>query len=200
MMETVSTILRYWFGDKNSASEINDEKKTLWWAKSFDTDQEITDRFEPATRAISCGEFSEWQSTPEGLLASIICVDQFPRNMYRGTPDAFVFDPVALGFANMMIDRGWDQELQPVNRLFCYLPFEHSEALSDQHKAVRLIGAIRDAAAVTEKEIFENFFQFAKRHYEVISQFGRFPHRNEILGRESTQLELEFLEKPGSSF
>jgi uncharacterized protein (DUF924 family) len=199
-MESVRTILHYWFGDKKSAGEINDEKKSLWWAKIDDTDQEITDRFESITREISSGERTEWQATPEGLLASIICVDQFPRNMYRGTPDSFAFDPVALGFANLMIDKGWDQALRPVYRLFGYLPFEHSETRSDQDKAVRLIGAIRDDAAVTEKELFENFFQFARRHCEVIEQFGRFPHRNEILGRESTQAELAFLEKPGSSF
>ena len=199
-METAHTILRYWFGDKNTSNEISDEKKSLWWAKSNDTDQEITARFEPVTRGISNGELAEWRSTPEGLLASIICVDQFPRNMYRGTPDSFAFDPVALELANLMVGRSWDQDLRPVYRLFCYLPFEHSEVLSDQDKAVSLIGAIRDEAAAGEKELFENYFQYAWRHFQVIEQFGRFPHRNEILGRKSTQEEQVFLKKPGSSF
>ena len=199
-MESVHTVLRYWFGEKYTSNEISDEKKSLWWSKNDDTDQQITSRFELTTRGIRNGEFIEWQSDPKGMLASIICVDQFPRNMYRGTPESFAFDPIALGFAKLLVGRNWDEDLPLVYRLFCYLPFEHSESLTDQDTAVSLIGAIRDQAAVDEKELFENFFQFAWRHYQVIEQFGRYPHRNEILGRESTQAELEFLTKPGSSF
>jgi len=119
----------------------------------------------------------------------VIVLDQFPRNMFRGTARAFSSDPAALAAARGLVERGFDRLLTATERLFAYLPFQHAEDLAAQRRALALVGAL-DAG----------LFEYARRHYEIIARFGRFPHRNAVLGRESTAEELEFLKEPGSSF
>ena len=135
------------------------------------------------------GELGRWRETPLAALALILVLDQFPRNMFRGTARAFSSDPPALAAARKMTEKGFDRLLTPAERTFAYLPFQHAEDLAAQRRALELCGAL-DAGV----------FGYAKRHYEIIARFGRFPHRNSILGRESTAEELEFLRGPGSSF
>jgi uncharacterized protein (DUF924 family) len=200
MQETIDSILTFWFGNGSTAEEICAEKKALWWAKDEETDREITSRFRDVVQAVHEGRLDHWRETPKGLLASIICCDQFPRNMYRGTPRAFEFDPVALGMAEQILATGDHLELSPIQRVFAYLPFEHSEDPASQDKAVRLFADLVGEVDASEREIFTGFLDFARRHEEIIARFGRFPHRNVILGRESSDEETEFLTQPGSSF
>ena len=199
-MENPDSILNFWFGSSDSAVAINNDKKALWWSKNEDTDNEIKQRFEVTARAVASGDLDHWRGDSRGILASVVCTDQFPRNIYRGTPDSFAWDPIALDLANNMVEKQWDESLPLIYRLFAYIPFEHSENLVDQETALALIGGLRDSASEEEKPIFEDFYDFAVRHHQVIDRFGRFPHRNTILGRQSTDEELEFLNQPGSSF
>jgi uncharacterized protein (DUF924 family) len=149
---------------------------------------------------VGAGTHREWLATPHGALALILLADQFPRNIFRDTPQAFALDPLALAFANSVIDAGFDQKLRPIERVFCYLPFEHSELLIDQDRSVELFKALHAAVADMDKELFAGYVDFAVRHRVVIERFGRFPHRNRILDRASTAEEIEFLQQPGSSF
>ncbi len=199
-METTDSIIEFWFGSHTSNREINEQKKSIWWSKNEQTDQRITERFEIISTEVYRGDLVEMQRSARGLLASIICLDQFPRNMYRGTAKSFACDPAALGFAIEMVDKAWDQTLLPVYRVFAWLPFEHSEDLAMQHKSVMLYDNLRNSVEEDEREMFNEYYQFAYRHFEIIDRFGRYPHRNQILGRESTAEELDFLSQPGSSF
>ncbi len=199
-METTDSILEFWFGNSTSNREINDQKKSLWWSKNDQTDQQITERFEGISNAVYRGETPQMQRSARGLLASIICLDQFPRNMYRGAAGAFACDPAALRFAMEMVDNAWDQTLLPVWRVFAWLPFEHSEDIAMQHKSLELYDNLRNSVEQDERQMFDEYYQFAYRHFEIIERFGRYPHRNQILERESTAEELAFLSQPGSSF
>jgi len=138
-------------------------------------------------RSPAAGGLADWLQKPKSCLALVIVLDQFPRNMFRGTARAFAADAAALEAARTIVDRGWDQAFSPDESTFAYLPFEHSESLQDQERSLRLF------------EGNENY-EWARKHYEVVRRFGRFPHRNAALGRASTPEEVEFLAQPGSSF
>ena len=140
------------------------------------------------------------RTSPSGLLASIICLDQFPRNMYRETPQSFAYDSAALDLAKRLRQLNWDQQLPAVYRVFAYMPYEHSEELAMQDIMVHLLDDLRKQVASSEREVFDGFYQFGIQHQKVIQRFGRFPHRNAILGRESSDEEKVFLSQPGSSF
>jgi uncharacterized protein (DUF924 family) len=137
---------------------------------------------------------SGWASTPYAALALIIVLDQFPRNMFRGEARAFESDALALAVARKAVDHGFDSLYRPVERPFAYLPFEHSEDLAVQRRSLALFGSM---AHIPESA---TSIDYARRHYEIIVRFGRFPHRNQVLGRASTLEELEFLKQPGSGF
>ncbi len=199
-METTDSIIGFWFGSHTSSREINEQKQSLWWSKNEQTDRRITERFESISHAVYRGEMPEMQRSARGLLASIICLDQFPRNMYRGAAKAFSCDHAALRLAIEIVDKAWDRTLLPVYRVFAWLPFEHSEDITMQHKSLMLYDNLRNSVERSEREIFDRYYEFARRHFEIIDRFGRYPHRNSILGRESTAEELAFLSRPGSSF
>ena len=203
--ENPDSIIEFWFGNSDSPVEINNQKKSLWWSKSIEVDAEITRRFAALSKIIYDGIPDEWSDTPRSILAAIICLDQFPRNMYRGLSAAFSYDSRALKLAVQLVSSGRDRELSNMQRVFCYLPFEHSEDIVDQHKACELYENLREevknnSAEIGVWKIFDGSFRFAEKHLEIIERFGRFPHRNEILGRHSTEKEVEFLSQPGSSF
>jgi len=200
MNETIDSVIRYWFGESNLSTDINAEKKRFWWSKNNEVDAEITDRFSELVETVASGELDHWNESESGLLASIICTDQFPRNIYRGQSRSFSYDQIALRFAKQAVAMGFDRKLTLIKRVFIYMPFEHSEEISHQQQAVQLMQSLLDQSAVEEEDMFVGFLNFAKRHHDVIAEFGRFPHRNEILGRESTEEEVEFLQQPGSSF
>ena len=159
----------------------------VWFKKSKAFDAEIRQRFETQHHAAARGELDGWAETPEGALALLLLLDQFPRNLYRGSPHAFATDPLARKVARAAVDRGFDAQVDPELRQFFYLPFEHSEHLDDQEHGVNLCAASGDAELV----------KWANIHRDIIARFGRFPHRNAALGRATTEAEQDFLDRGG---
>jgi uncharacterized protein (DUF924 family) len=173
-------VLRFWFGEV-------EEPREEWFRKDEDFDREIRDRFETLYESAASGELDAWRETAEGSLALVIVLDQFPRNMFRGDPRCYSTDEKALDTAKRAVDRALDRELPPLRRTFLYMPFMHSEDLADQRRSVELFRGMDSGG-------------YAVRHMEIVERFGRFPHRNEVLERDTTPEEAEFLTQPGSSF
>lgn len=196
----INRILHFWFGDHSSAHQIASEKTELWWSKNKQIDAQITDLFAATTTTAAEGKLTHWEKSPHGLLALILCTDQFPRNMHRDSSRAFAYDGIALQYAKTCINNGSAQQLLPIQQVFAYIPFEHSENLADQQTSITLYQTLADAAEGDEAKIFKNFLNFAHKHLEIIQRFGRFPHRNQVLSRHSTNEEQSFLKQPGSSF
>ncbi|MGI9310486.1 MAG: DUF924 family protein [bacterium] len=199
-VQTSERVLAFWFGRGDNAIEIAESQSSLWWGKDERVDAEIAATFAATARAVADGGLDHWADSPRGLLALIIATDQLPRNIHRDTPAAFACDATALRLAKHGVASGASQQLRAIERVFAYLPFEHSEALADQQRSVALYQQLADAAAPEEAGLFDNYLDFAHKHHDIIVRFDRFPHRNQILGRESTDAELAFLEQPGSSF
>ncbi|MFP5413821.1 MAG: DUF924 family protein [Gammaproteobacteria bacterium] len=193
-------VLDYWFGADRADALRNPARARLWWGKDPIADADIRARFEPLVIAALAGERDDWARTPAGLLALVILTDQFTRNIYRDTPQAFAGDPRALGWCRQALAEGMDGALHPLERLFLYLPLEHSEVLADQKACIVLMEALVAAADPAARAQLADALDYARRHGEVIRRFGRFPHRNAILGRESTAAEIAFLKTPSSSF
>lgn len=166
-----------------------------WFRKNEAFDAEIRERFGADVEAALYGITGD--DTDRSELARILLLDQFTRNIFRGTPRAFAGDAQALQIAARLVATGRDRNLSPWQRWFAYMPFEHSESLPDQERSVTLFAGLRHEM---QHEAFEGAYDYALKHREVIARFGRFPHRNAILGRESTAEEIEFLAQPGSSF
>ncbi|MBZ6075270.1 DUF924 family protein [Microvirga puerhi] len=154
-----------------------------WFTKDEAFDQACRDRFMSTYRAAARGDLNEWELTPDGALAVVLLLDQFPRNMFRATRDAYKTDPVAVMVADRAIERGYDKRVEPAFRRFFYLPFMHSESLRHQERSVALNETLGEPDSV----------KYAHHHHDIIARFGRFPHRNVILGRETTPEEEEFL-------
>ena len=200
-MKTIrDELLDFWFGEATDDVEVGRAQAALWWGKSAETDDLIAGRFGQAASAAAAGTLDHWTGSPRGRLALILLLDQMPRVIHRGTPGAFGQDARARRVADKGLASGADRLLRPIERVFFYLPFEHSEDPLDQHRSVELF---RDLAAEVPdawREAFDFYLDFAVRHKEIIDRFGRFPHRNAALGRESTPEEIAFLEQPGSEF
>jgi uncharacterized protein (DUF924 family) len=183
-------VLRFWFG---AGADYGKARKE-WFQKSPEFDLEIGGRFLALHELAAAGELDRWQARPGDCLALVIALDQFPRNLFRGEAKAFACDGRALGAARHALELGHDATMLPVERLFLYLPFEHSESLDDQWRAIALIGRLAPWPETADT------FAYAVRHWEIVRRFGRFPHRNAALGRASTPEETEFLQQPGSGF
>ena len=168
--------------------------RNVWFRKDDAFDAEIRRRFGVALAAGLAGAYGEWCDEPRGSLARVVLLDQFTRNAFRGTPRSFAGDARALATARDAVEQGDDRALAPQERWFLYMPFEHSEALADQDRAVELFEALAAKTGLDEP------LPWAIRHRDVIRRFGRFPHRNAILDRASTADEIAFLREPGSSF
>jgi len=181
-------VLAFWFG---TGADYGKRHKR-WFGKDAAFDAGIARRFLALHEEL--GANHEWLDRPRACLARILVLDQFPRNMFRGTTRAFASDALALEAARHAVASGYDHQLLPVERLFVYLPFEHSERLEDQERACELCAPL---AAFAETD---DVLRYAVAHRDIIRRFGRFPHRNAILGRASTPAELEFLSQPGSGF
>ena len=171
------TVLTFWFGQDRKA----------WFEKNPAFDAEIRARFLPMVEAALAGRLDHWKNESRSALALVIVLDQFPRNIFRNTSRAFAGDALARDAAHAILDHGWDTAMTEDERTFAYLPFEHSETLSDQELSLRLFEGNAN-------------FEWAKKHWEIVRRFGRFPHRNATLGRPSTPEEIEFLKQPGSGF
>lgn len=192
-------ILECWFGEGDDAAVIGSRSK-LWWGKDETVDEELRRRFGGALEELQAGRFDHWMAEPHGRLAAIILADQIPRNIHRETPAAFATDPLARRLVHDGLTGGADRQLRPLQRVFFYLPLEHAESPSLQDLSVTLFEALLAEAGEALRAPFEYYLDFARRHRDIIRRFGRFPHRNRILGRESTAAELLFLQQPGSSF
>jgi len=164
--------------------------RQAWFRSSPVLDAEISGRFRDTHLTLAGGAVEDWRGSPDERLAAIIVLDQFPRNIYRATPLAFATDGLALREAELAIAAGADRATDVAHRCFFYMPFEHSEALADQQRSVELFDDLGD----------EEYADYARRHHAVIAQYGRFPHRNVLLGRASTEAELAYLGQPGSGF
>ncbi|CCF19722.1 conserved protein of unknown function [Pseudorhizobium banfieldiae] len=180
-MEAPHIVLQFWFQELT---------RKEWFQVSAEVDAEISARFGRTHLDLARGEVTEWRGSPDQRLACIIVLDQFSRNIYRGTPLAFAADWIALREARMALEAGADMEVPEARRAFFYLPFEHSESVADQELSVRLFRKLGDP----------EYLDYAERHLAVIREFGRFPHRNALLGRESNSAELDYLSKPGAGF
>lgn len=196
----IETVLEFWFGADADDAAVAKTQAKLWWSKNVDIDSEIRRRFEDGVRAAAEGQLDDWAAIPRGALALIILTDQFPRNIYRDSPRAFAYDAKALGWCLDGLARRSDLQLRPIERVFFYLPLEHSESVAHQERSVRCFEELFAAVALEQKQGYVEYLDFARRHRDVIARFGRFPHRNKILGRESTPEEIAFLAEPGSSF
>lgn len=192
---TITAILNFWFGDPGTESASYEQRRRFWFGKAPEFDQAIREQFQPVYAQAAAGQLNHWQDTPEGSLALILVLDQFSRNMFRDTAQAFATDSQALAAAKRAIAHGFDQQLPPIQRIFLYLPLEHSEEIADQQQSVE---QFRQLAAASPD--LQDTFDYALRHQSVIERFGRFPHRNRLLGRDTTPEEAEFLTQPGSSF
>lgn len=198
-LPTPEDVIDYWFG--SPAQPLTSAQQfERWFGSSEAQDSALRERFGPLLAAAEAGELNPWTSAPLSLLALIIVLDQFSRNLYRGSAKAFANDSRGLALARLAVDKGWDQQLLPIQRMFVYLPFEHSEELDHQRQAVALFEQLEEQVAPGERERFAVFTDYARRHHDVIERFGRFPHRNARLGRQSTPDEVTFLASPGSSF
>lgn len=191
---TSQDVLDFWFlpiGDKG-----HNLQRAEWFRKDAQFDRLIGEQFGAAVEQALAGGLRQWDDEgTQGTLARIVVLDQMTRNIYRGTPQAFAGDALALEAARALDDSGANQTLAPVQRLFSYMPFEHAENLAMQQRSVDLFEMLNAASTG-----FASTYDFARRHHDVIRRFGRFPHRNAILGRESTAEEREFLRQPGSGF
>lgn len=192
---TPDAVLDFWFDRKPGTTAGTPlPYRTAWFERDDAFDEEIRRRFAAAVETALAEGYADWAASAEGALALLLLLDQFPRNLFRGQAKAFAGDTRARIVARQAIDRGFDIAVQPVMRIFYYLPFEHSEHLPDQELAHLLFSAL-------DREMpGYDLAGWADKHRVVIARFGRFPHRNAALGRESSPEELEFLKQPGSSF
>lgn len=185
-------VLLYWFGARDS--EQFGQMRMSWFRGGPEADTEIRERFAGLHTHATQGALDDWRDTADGCLALVIVLDQFSRNLHRGTAGAFAADPKALGLAQQAIERGFDAQVLPVQRWFFYLPFEHAEDLDAQRRSVELFSALPDEPS---RKVGVDY---AKEHLDVIERFGRFPHRNPMLGRTSTPEELAWLAGGGARF
>ena len=188
-------VLDFWFGAQDGA--VYGAQRPEWFGKDPAFDARVRDRFEPLIERAVNGGLRDWDALgPRGQLARILVLDQFTRNAWRDTAAAFQGDVLALGAAQQMVASGDDMKLAPVERMFAYLPFEHAEDAAMQEKSVHLF----EALAQENPGSFGLALDYAHRHRGVIARFGRFPHRNPILGRTSTEDETAYMALPGSGF
>ena len=179
-------LLRFWFTDEPGSRESMFQSR--WFFPTPEFDRLCTTRFLASYEDAAHGRLEDWKNEPRSCLALVLLLDQFPRNMFRGTARAFATDAKARELTRHAVSAGFDRELSPIMRMFLYLPLEHSEDLNDQLESVRLTSAL-----VSKNRDHTEILQQAEQHLEVFRRFGRFPGRNDALGRQSTQEEVNFL-------
>lgn len=199
MEKRLSEVHSYWFGDSGNDLECIEQKSKLWFSKNDDVDQYIREQFGElvalaSKRLIDCTALE-----PRKQLTVILLLDQFTRNLYRNDQRSFAADFIAREMTGTLLTAG-AEVLRPLEKVFLYFPLEHSESLDDQKKSVALYRHLHTTVDENLKETFADFYDYAVRHHDIIARFGRFPHRNKILGRTSSAEELIFLTQPGSSF
>ena len=184
-------ILSFWFSELTPAQ---------WFRGGDAVDEMIRTRYEPTVEAVHAGAHDDWSEDARGRLALVLVLDQFPRNLYRGQERSFAYDDQALRWVLDGMALGVDETLDPHQRAFFYLPLEHCEQMAMQDRSIERYAALVLSAPEEERGALRHYLEYAWQHYAIIKRFGRYPHRNEILGRQSSQEEREFLQSPGSSF
>lgn len=192
--DNIQAILDFWFGDRSDADgAIAERQAPLWWHARPEDDQAIGNQFGDLARHAVEGTLDHWAETAQGRLALILLLDQFPRAIYRGEPEAFTQDHSALAHSLQAQGQGQDLELRPVERVFVYAPMLHAESLMVQDECVLRFESLLDAVDEADRPAFERLLETARQRREVVLYFDRFPHRNEVLGRDSTPAETAFL-------
>jgi uncharacterized protein (DUF924 family) len=192
MREEIDEVLFYWFGELEEGFPAT-PKERLWWQGSEEQDRDIERLFGAQVRSALRGELMDWKKTPRGRLALVLLLDQFTRNIYRGTADAFSGDSLALELVKESLSLQHDLALEASERCFFYMPLEHSESLEDQNTCISRLEGLLAEVPKQHRHRIDNALDFAVQHRDIIQAFGRFPHRNDVLGRESTEEELAYL-------
>lgn len=200
-MTEAEPVLEFWFGASGADGSLDPAKQKMWFGDGRRYDAEIRDRFGALHERAARGELDkDWSVTPLGTVALVVVLDQFSRHIHRGTPAAFAQDPAARRLVTAGVDRQVDRGLYPAQRAFFYMPLEHAEDLEMQRLGVRCFDGLARIVPEARRKEYESFLDYAQRHLAIIERFRRFPHRNQVLGRQSTREEIEFLKQPGSSF
>ena len=189
----IDAILAFWFKEQELSAPQIDRRMDIWFGEDEVFDHECKKEFSPDVDQASEGQLNHWAHEPHGRLALILLLDQFRRNIYRGTADAFAMDKAALKLCVEGAMEKKDKGLTPIQRAFFYMPLQHTESLKVQAKSVQLFGRLSETVSATHRETFETIAQFAELHHDIVEQFGRFPHRNKLLNRENTPEEDEYL-------
>ncbi len=193
-------VLQYWFFAEDQLERLPDASTEFWWEKSSEVDADIRARFTETMRRIDLGEHDDWLEHPSGYVAMVIVLDQFSRNMFRGSPSMYRWDARAQALALRALDDDVEPQVSLVERRFLYMPLSHAEDLALQNLAIQRFRALVETAPPAKKGEYEDALYWAHAHQKIIARFGRFPHRNQILGRESLSEEVRFLTEPESSF
>ena len=201
MLTEIEQVLDFWFGACGPDGALDPAKKKMWFGDGHKFDADIRKRFGKLHRRAARGELdADWAATPRGTIALIVVLDQFSRHIHRGTGTAFEQDAAAQRLAAAGVEAGADRELIPAHRAFFYLPFEHAEDIKLQQTGVRLFRRLATEVDPAWRGEYSGFADYSSHHRDIIERFGRFPHRNKVLGRASSPEEIEFLKQPGSSF
>ena len=189
--EGIRHVLDFWF-------EPNREKQ--WFVRSDAFDAEVAEALGPLHNRACAGDLDSWRKTPEGAVALVLLLDQVPRQLFRKSPDAFGCDELAREVTLDAVAAGFDEQLDPAQQLFLYLPLEHSEAINHQALSVAKFRALTRQAPESARELYETFERYAVDHHDLIAEYGRYPYRNAVLGRESTERERAYLSGGGATF
>ncbi len=200
MIVTPQDVLRFWFGDDPESSDCIGRQARLWFGGGKKFDRQIARHFAHLPPLAAGGGLAEWRKEPGSCLALVLVLDQFPRNLFRNSPQGYEYDALALDVADEAIGTGFDEDLSPVEASFLYMPLEHAEDIACQDRCVSLYRRLLDRAPPELYQRCASFVTYAERHREVIRLFGRFPHRNAVLDRETTKEEQAYLDSGGETF
>ena len=198
-VQLLKSIHYFWFGDLAQEMPAEDIVKK-WFGFSPTIDEEIRKEYSDAMEQAVRGGLDDWRSSAQGSVVLVILLDQFPRNLFRRTERAFAYDDKALQLAKESLEKGYDKTMHFVERVFCYMPFMHSEEEAMQHKSVALFQQLANQTSGAQYKFGQGSLKYAREHLSVISRFGRFPYRNEALGRVSNEEEIKYLAEEGSRF
>ncbi len=200
-MTEIEQVLEFWFGASGADGSLDPGKQKMWFGDGRQYDAGIRERFGALHERAARGDLhGEWAATPHGTIALVVVLDQFSRHIHRGTPAAFAQDPAAQRLVGAGRGRNTDRDLIPAQRAFVYIPLEHAEDIEMQRLGVRCFDGLARVVPEARRKEYESFLDYAQRHLAIIQRFRRFPHRNQVLGRQSTKEEIEFLKQPGSAF
>lgn len=197
-MEQAEQVLEFWFGQAEDCDQYLQQQNKKWFSSALD--DQIQQRFGELTQHAVAGQLNHWSEQPRTRLALILILDQFSRNLFRGTPQAFAQDPHALDLCLNGLDHNMTNGFKIAERAFFKMPLQHSENLEIQERSVREFAALRDQAPEAAQKQAEGYYRFAVLHRDIVKKFGRFPHRNQILGRVSTEEEKTYMAEGGQTF